>query len=191
MTAPDPMMIDAHDSARIRAIAHPARLAILSHLRDERQATATELAGVVGLSPSATSYHLRALARAGLIQDADTRGDGRERVWRGLASGLHVEGGHAETPEEKAAEQALWSSMMAWQEARTLRYLNSYYDLPVDLQEIGTLVETVTEVTVAESQQLLNSFRELLKPYEKAQRPNPPEGAQRVSFILRIIPTDI
>ncbi|WP_232075867.1 ArsR/SmtB family transcription factor [Phytohabitans suffuscus] len=37
---------------------------------------------MAGLSPSATSYHLRALARYGLVEQAPSRGDGRERVWR-------------------------------------------------------------------------------------------------------------
>src|SRR6267154_5444983 len=46
------------DAAVMRAMAHPARLALLQHLRNSGPATATECAGVVGLSPSATSYHL-------------------------------------------------------------------------------------------------------------------------------------
>jgi DNA-binding transcriptional ArsR family regulator len=70
------------DAAIMRAMAHPARLALLEHLRNGGPATATECAGVVGLSPSATSYHLRALARAGLVEAAPGRGDGRERLWR-------------------------------------------------------------------------------------------------------------
>ena len=68
------------DAAVMRAMAHPARLALLEHLRNSGPATATECAGVVGLSPSATSYHLRALARAGLVEAAPGRGDGRERL---------------------------------------------------------------------------------------------------------------
>ena len=50
------------DAAVMRAMAHPARLALLEHLRNSGPATATECAAVVGLSPSATSYHLRAKA---------------------------------------------------------------------------------------------------------------------------------
>jgi len=65
------------DAAVMRAMAHPARLALLEHLRNSGPATATECAGVVGLSPSATSYHLRALARAGLVEGAPGRGGPR------------------------------------------------------------------------------------------------------------------
>jgi len=66
------------DPQAMRAMAHPARLAIMEFLSDGAGATATECAEVCGLSPSATSYHLRALARAGLVEEAPSRGDGRE-----------------------------------------------------------------------------------------------------------------
>ena len=52
-------------------------------------------------------------------------------------------------------------------------------------------VEGGTELTTEEAKQVMIGFRELLKPYERAHRPDPPEGAQRVSFILRVIPTEI
>ncbi|HEX3492804.1 MAG TPA: winged helix-turn-helix domain-containing protein, partial [Streptosporangiaceae bacterium] len=68
--------------AVMRALAHPARLGLLEHLAETGPATATECAEVVGQSPSAVSYHLRVLARAGLVETAPGRGDGRERLWR-------------------------------------------------------------------------------------------------------------
>ena len=50
------------DPQIMRALAHPARLAVLDQLADGGTATATECARTAGLSPSAMSYHLRALA---------------------------------------------------------------------------------------------------------------------------------
>src|SRR3954452_18174881 len=70
-----------HDPRALRALAHPARLDILERLNSDGPATATECAEVVGLSPSACSYHLRALARWGLVEEADST-DRRERRWR-------------------------------------------------------------------------------------------------------------
>jgi hypothetical protein len=43
------------DPRKIRALAHPARIAILRRLAFEGPATATECASVTGLSPSACS----------------------------------------------------------------------------------------------------------------------------------------
>ena len=66
------------DPRALRALAHPARLAILDHLGAEETATATECGAAVGVSASAASYHLRALARFGLVEEAEG-GRGRER----------------------------------------------------------------------------------------------------------------
>ena len=62
------------DPKAMRALAHPARLAILTRL--EGSATATEVAEVAGITPSAASYHLRMLAKYGFVEDAPPRGDG-------------------------------------------------------------------------------------------------------------------
>jgi DNA-binding transcriptional ArsR family regulator len=91
----------------MRALAHPARIEIVDHLNNSGAVvTATECAAMVGLSPSATSYHLRELAKYGLVEQAPSRGDGRERVWRSAGVGLRIEGDVTE-PETREAERAL------------------------------------------------------------------------------------
>src|SRR3982750_5031446 len=80
------------DPRVMRALAHPARIEIVEYLNSTGAVvTATECAGMVGLSPSATSYHLRELARYGLVEQAPSRGDGRERVWQSPGTGLRIE----------------------------------------------------------------------------------------------------
>src|SRR5215210_8021890 len=94
----------------MRALAHPARLTILEELAIGRAGTATEFAAICGLTPSATSYHLRALARAGLVQEAPGRGDGRERVWQlVVAGGYEVGSGPGSDADTMKAEQELVS----------------------------------------------------------------------------------
>ena len=73
------------DPRSARALAHPARVGILNRLIAGGPATATQCAGVVGLSPSACSYHMRALLRYGFVRAASRRADGRERVWEAEA----------------------------------------------------------------------------------------------------------
>jgi len=71
------------DPRMMRALAHPARIAIWQFLGLEGPATATECAEVAGLSPSACSYHLRTLARYGFVaEDLASAADGRQRPWR-------------------------------------------------------------------------------------------------------------
>ena len=57
------------DPKMMRALAHPARIAIWTHIGLRGSVTATECAEVAGLSPSACSYHLRTLARYGFIEE--------------------------------------------------------------------------------------------------------------------------
>ena len=81
-------------------------------------ATATECAGLVGLSPSATSYHLRAMAKVGLIREAPSRGDGRERVWRSHLQGLNIEAGPEGGAAERAADRELSMMFLEIEDAR-------------------------------------------------------------------------
>src|SRR3954463_16231783 len=93
------------DPRVMRALAHPARIEIVEYLNDTGAAvSATEVAGMVGLSPSATSYHLRELAKYGLVEQAPSRGDGRERLWRSTNSGLRIDA-DLEQPGARAATQ--------------------------------------------------------------------------------------
>jgi predicted ArsR family transcriptional regulator len=55
---------------------------MIRHLNDHGPATATTLAQALGESTGQTSYHLRQLARHGLVEEDAARGTGRERWWR-------------------------------------------------------------------------------------------------------------
>lgn len=80
------------DPQAIRALAHEARLEALEELYSSQSTrTATELASRCGLTPSAMSYHLRALEKYGFVQRSPSEGDGRERRWRAAANSLLVD----------------------------------------------------------------------------------------------------
>src|SRR3984957_17015156 len=82
------------DPRVMRALAHPARIEIWSHVLLEGPATATECAAVAGLSPSACSYHLRTLAKYGFVEeDPGHSADGRERPWRAAIYSFNVADG--------------------------------------------------------------------------------------------------
>jgi DNA-binding transcriptional ArsR family regulator len=70
------------DSRQIRVLAHPLRSQLLGRLRLDGPATATKLAQALGTNTGATSYHLRQLAEAGLVEEDRDAGHGRERWWR-------------------------------------------------------------------------------------------------------------
>ena len=177
------------DAAVMRAMAHPARLALLEHLRNGGPATATECAGVVGLSPSATSYHLRALARAGLVEAAPGRGDGRERLWRITAGRYGLSGVADLAPEAREALRALLESMLAWDDARVRRYLSRLDAEPAEWQDAAFFMDSTLQVTAAELTELGEAIQDLLAPYRKDRRADPPPGTRPVSLAVRALPS--
>jgi DNA-binding transcriptional ArsR family regulator len=183
-----PAPIEINDVGRMRALAHPARLAIMEFLGRGRPATATECAEICRLSPSATSYHLRALARAGLVEEAPSRGDARERLWQTIGGHMHFEGGKTDDPVQRDAEVSLIGAFLAWQDARARQFLTDMYDMPEAWRDAGSITENDLYVTPDELNDLTKRIQEILHGYEREHRPEPPDGARRVSFIIRALP---
>lgn len=77
MTARNRAALDA----TLAALADPERREIVDHLRDRPRA-AGELAGLVGVSASAMSRHLRTLRLSGLVAEEHNGLDARVRVYR-------------------------------------------------------------------------------------------------------------
>ncbi|WP_309081002.1 winged helix-turn-helix domain-containing protein [Zhihengliuella sp.] len=101
-TTPDnPVVIK--DPQAIRALAHEARLEALEELISSQSSrTATELASRCGLTPSAMSYHLRALEKYGYVERAPSEGDARERRWRAAGDRIVVESFNQKAPAKTA-----------------------------------------------------------------------------------------
>lgn len=76
-----------YDDPRIlRAIAHPARNRILAELHAAGPLRAADIARVLGMPANQASFHLRQLAKYGLVEEApDQARDRRDRVWRMVA----------------------------------------------------------------------------------------------------------
>ncbi|RYE79717.1 MAG: ArsR family transcriptional regulator, partial [Myxococcales bacterium] len=69
------------DATAVKVLAHPLRSRLLSALRRDGAATATDLAAALGTNSGATSYHLRKLESVGLVEDTGD-GEGKRRLWR-------------------------------------------------------------------------------------------------------------
>jgi DNA-binding transcriptional ArsR family regulator len=177
------------DPGMIRALSHPARLSIVEHLGATGvTATATELAEVVGLSPSATSYHLRAMAKAGLIEGAAGRGDARERRWQVVGGGWQVEGDPTADPERRAAEEALLATVLARANEKITQWFARAGDESPEWLEAVAISDATILVTAAELAGIAQAYRELLRPYLRRNRPVPPPGARAVTAHFRTVP---
>jgi DNA-binding transcriptional ArsR family regulator len=187
----DPRRVELRDASVMRALAHPARIAIIEHLFAGNAGTATELAEVCGLSPSATSYHLRALAKAGLIEEAPNRGDGRERVWRSSYRGLGVASGPSASAAERAAEHELTSTYIDIEHARTREYLARRDSESQEWYDAAGIIWMRLIVSAQELNEINRKISALLEPYGLTHRPpeTVPTDARQVHLIYRALPS--
>ncbi|MGC9668247.1 ArsR/SmtB family transcription factor [Planosporangium sp. 12N6] len=182
--------LQIRDPQIMRALAHPARLAILDALATGQTGTATQFAQVVGLSPSATSYHLRALAKYGLVEEAPSRGDGRERVWQRAGGGFRVEVAPTDPPEVWDAERTLVDAMLARDESQVRRWAQAAPSDDPDWYAASRFNRSHVLVTAEELQQINEAVEKVLEPYSFMRRLNPPEGARPVAVNYRAFPID-
>jgi len=187
-----PEAVELDDARAIRAIAHPARLVVIDALYDRGLAlTATQAAALAGTSPSAMSYHLRALERYGLVRRGTPSGDGRERPWVRAAQDVRIR------PPEPAAKHAVAlatgavvSTAIEVFRDRVLRSLQRGQDessrIPLDS---ATSFQTATViVTTEEARDLLHAIREVIDPMREERRTDPPEEAGRLSLVVATAP---
>ena len=177
------------DARTLRALAHPARIAILGELHSGGAGTATGFAQLCGLSPSATSYHLRALAKAGLVEQAPGRGDGRERLWRAVGGGgLEIATGPDADADAQLAERELIELLISRDEARARAWIARWHTETAEWYEAATINSMSLMLTAEELTELNEQVTALLEPYARRTRTEPRAGARRVEVTYRSIP---
>jgi DNA-binding transcriptional ArsR family regulator len=112
------------DIGTLKALASPIRWQILGYLGEHEEATATDLARALGESTGTTSYHLRLLARHGLVAEAASA-DKRERPWRKVPQDLRFPPIAEDTP---AAERDARMAVHRLRLAEDLAHLTALAD---------------------------------------------------------------
>jgi DNA-binding transcriptional ArsR family regulator len=141
----------------MRALAHPTRLALLDHLHRVEHATATECSEFVDDSPSSCSYHLRALARWGFVEEAE-KGAGRERPWRATATRIEFDSDGLEAT-------VLRDELVARQQQRVRDALRREHELPPRFRRAAQTSSATLELTAAELEELGTRFEALLDEF--------------------------
>jgi DNA-binding transcriptional ArsR family regulator len=185
------------DVRALRALASPIRRHLLNHLMAVGPQTASECAAVVGASPSNCSYHLRELARYGLVERAgDGRGgdgragDGRDRPWRPAATGLSygpAPDDAADAPGDRVAElanQRLVHAQIDDNAALLHRAIDAHDEQPAEWQRAEVLSTFGLLVTPDELVALTASVDALLRPYIGLTREEVPARAEHVHVVF-------
>ncbi|MGH3447509.1 MAG: helix-turn-helix domain-containing protein [Nocardioidaceae bacterium] len=115
------------DPRSLKAVAHPVRGTLLYELFARGASTATELAAAIGEPVNSVSFHLRQLAKYGVIEEAPApeRGrDRRQRWWRAASDeGLLIDtAAIGDEPGGIAALDVFERQSVAWWQALVERF---------------------------------------------------------------------
>lgn len=171
------------DPKALRALAHPIRLALVSELRAHGQLTATQAGELIGESSASCSFHLRQLAKYGLVEEAGG-GQGRERPWRATAMFTSWPA-VADDPKVEAAVGLLRGVIMDHYVQDLARWYEAMPDEPTEWQRAAQFGDTSLYVTAAELAELNQRVHELVDAYLDRQT-NPelrPPDARLVSYL--------
>jgi predicted ArsR family transcriptional regulator len=179
---PVPRAIALTDPKALRALAHPLRLRLVGLLRREGPLTATRAGEALGESAASCSFHLRQLAKYGLVEEAGT-GKGRERPWRATAQFTSWPT-PAEAPEAAEATRFL-TSVVAQRYAESLqRWIDSRDETP-EWQQAADVGDSFLYLTADELADLGERMRALCESYrERNDQPGlRPDGARAVTVL--------
>jgi DNA-binding transcriptional ArsR family regulator len=175
------------DATTLRALAHPLRVRLIGRLRMYGPATATRLAHDLGESSGATSYHLRELAKFGLVAEDEERNRGRERWWRAVHRStyfdLTMDDDMRATGGEYLRSVARVYSERLLHFADNIEYSAETYG--ADWADAFTLSDWHLRLTVEQAQQLHQELNQLLDRFR--DMPEKP-GARRIVSQLQLFP---
>jgi predicted ArsR family transcriptional regulator len=145
--------------------------------------TATQAGERVGESAASCSFHLRQLAKYGLVEEAGG-GRGRERPWR--ATAISTEWAARADDEETDAAGALLSRVVVERYMQSaVEWLERRGSEDPEWIEAGSISDALVYMTAEELRELDERIRALLEPYlKRLEAGEPPAaGARPVSVM--------
>jgi predicted ArsR family transcriptional regulator len=167
--ADDRELRPVHDPGVLRALAHPLRSRIVDEMAATGPVRAADIARELGIPANQASFHLRQLARYGLVEEADGEGrDRRDRVWRLVAQGGYRVSVRSlrEVPGGDAAVD-LWRRQAAsWTHAA----IDEAYALTPDDTATVSITNQSLRLTKDEARELTEELTEVLSRWAARTR---------------------
>jgi DNA-binding transcriptional ArsR family regulator len=187
--ATDGHTIELTDPRALRAVAHPTRLKVLGLLRRSGPLTATQAAARIGESPASCSFHLRQLAKYGLVEEAGG-GRGRERPWRATAIFTRWPAAGRGSEESEDAVAMLFRVVVERYFEEAIEWLERSRSEPPRWAELGDVSDSILYLSPDELEELIEQLEALLEPFtERLEDPSTrPPGARAVNLIRLLIP---
>lgn len=190
-------MVDPSDDVRVlrpssvqlRALAHPLRSRLLGALRFHGPATSTALAARLGTNSGATSYHLRQLARVGLVEDDQERSSGRDRWWRSAHDITMWRSDEFDADaDDRAAEDWLLRHharvMSGWLDD----WLSARHEWSTEWRAAADQSDYHLDLTPDALGVLMDELHAVMRAHRDSADPGRP-GAERVTVLLQSFPS--
>ncbi|BBH63576.1 transcriptional regulator [Actinoplanes sp. OR16] len=171
---------------QIRVLAHPLRIRMLGRLRGEGPMTATQLAEMLNTNTGATSYHLRQLAEAGLVEEETRAGGGKQRWWRAVHEMSSWQRSNY-TGDPDATAAAVWLETFqvnrfvelaeAWQHGVSAE--------PEEWRDSGGVSDYLLHLNAAQVRELMDAIEVTV---ERFARVEPGPGARPVNLYAAALP---
>jgi predicted ArsR family transcriptional regulator len=163
---------------------------MLTLLREEGPATATQLAERLGQSSAATSYHLRQLAAYGFVADDTERGTGRERWWRAAHRATYF-ALNADDPDEAVLGEAYLGAVARTYAERMEAWVGEALTVDPAWRRASTLSDVLLRLTPAQTEEFTQAIMDVVGRFpadDPESADEVPEGAERVAFQFQVFP---
>lgn len=152
-------------------------------------ATSAALARALDESTGATSYHLRQLAKLGLIVEVPGYGTARERGWRAGFDSLSLVPDSAQGTESQAALWSLFAAVIAHDDEVTAEFLRRRESYPPTWRDAFRFVNHTVHLRPEEVDEVSGRIQDVLADYVRRDPAERPEGAEPVYAVIRLTPT--
>jgi DNA-binding MarR family transcriptional regulator len=178
------------DVRALRALADPVRYRLLGHLMAVGPRTASQCAEYVGATASNCSYHLRELARYGLIERAEGAADGRERLWQAAATGFGFGDAHDTEPAAATAALALSHVQLDAATRDAHAAIDRASSFSPQWRDAVSMAGYALRISAAELAALEQAVDELIRPYIALTREDAPPDAAAVHLGVTAYPLE-
>jgi len=177
------------DARALKVLAHPLRARLLSALRVDGRATATDLAAKLKTNSGATSYHLRKLEAVGLVSDTG-EGEGKRRLWQ-AATDFHTWDASDFAGDEDSETALNW--LVRDYSRHFAEKFDQWLDVeptwPVAWRDAAGMSDSFVIATAEQVEALRAEIDELLLKYRRVGQGNP--EARRLAVYSAIYPLDL
>ncbi len=185
----DPSRDVVTDAADLQALSHPLRIRLLGRLRQDGPSTASKLAEALKISSGLSSYHLRQLAAAGFIVEAEQPGSGRERWWQATRRSTYVLSPKPGDGDAGVITTEFLQAVLEVNFDNARAFFAEEGEWPLDWQEASGISDMMLALTAEQAQQLSHELAAVVARYPRHEAgAQLPEGTKVVQAQYQVFP---